>query len=551
MKTASMKYALIAVLGAWGLLSGTALAQGGSLTPDKLEITGDYEPNLSELEKPSMETPAIDNKVDTQGIEYQEKDIKAETEYQPLKARIPKPPKVKMPALYNNLVKVGFGRFASPLARVYLNTGRNLNGNAGLDLSHDQSWSGYTDYAEFRNTQGGLKGEYYVKDHTMKAKLRLQNRNYFYFGDSIVPNLINLSENPRDSIRQTYTRMLIEASLARNYDPEVVHYDVGLRFKGYFDRYKDRDIHLSVLPQLGWKITDHFGADVAGNLTFSNASFDSVTTSRIFMDFTPTVSFNLGNLSAQGGLKVNTFSDTTTTFAAFPILKAAYQVVPEKFSVSAGLQGEMRYLQYYDLIEENPFLARQADIRPSSDRVHLYAGIDGQVAKHLNFSVRGYTKKVKNQLIYFNPEGGSRFQMLYDSSFGVTGLEAALIYNKDDKIRAGVKGDFRSFNTSNISHNFNMPNTRVDLWASYNFAKKVWVATEVYLWGSRVMSLAADGSEINQGITADVNLSADYRFSKRISVFLELNNILGNNWQRWHGYQERPFDVKGGVTLAF
>lgn len=59
MKTASMKYALIAVLGAWGLLSGTALAQGGSLTPDKLEITGDYEPNLSELEKPSMETPEI------------------------------------------------------------------------------------------------------------------------------------------------------------------------------------------------------------------------------------------------------------------------------------------------------------------------------------------------------------------------------------------------------------------------------------------------------------------------------------------------------------
>ena len=50
---------------------------------------------------------------------------------------------------------------------------------------------------------------------------------------------------------------------------------------------------------------------------------------------------------------------------------------------------------------------------------------------------------------------------------------------------------------------------------------------------------------------ADVNLSAEYRFSKRLSVFLELNNLLDNRWYRWYNYQERPFDIKGGVTFSF
>ena len=149
--------------------------------------------------------------------------------------------------------------------------------------------------------------------------------------------------------------------------------------------------------------------------------------------------------------------------------------------------------------------------------------------------------------------------MLYDSNFTQSGAEISLTFNKNDKIRAGVRGDFRSFKTSNIYANFNMPGTKVDIWGSYNFANKVWVAAEIYLFGPRTMSVQVDTITgpsdilipIKQGVVADVNLSAEYRFSKRLSLFLELNNLLDNRWQRWYNYQERPFDIKGGVTFSF
>jgi hypothetical protein len=524
------------------------LAQGG-IKIDTMSMTGDWIPNLGNLEKPDEQVTPVDNKIETKEMTYEEKQIKAPTTYDPLAPKLPQPPKPPMDELQNNLVKFSFGRFASPYLKLYLNSGRNVDGRVGLDFSHASSSRGYLDYAEWRDDAGRVYGEYYTKENTFKGAVSIKNSNYFYFADTSV----NVNPELKDSIRNTFTKLQVDAALLKNYDPEGVNYDVGLRFQGYFDRWDDKDLHVSLLPKLNWKITDQFGADIYSDFTFSNSTFDSVQQSRFFLDLTPTVTFKLKGLHVQGGLKVNSFTDSTSKFTAFPVLRANYQVVPEKFSISAGLVGEMYYLKYYDLIDQNRYLNRLPDIRPMRDAMHLYIGVDGQLAKYLTYTTRIYTKKVKDQLIYFNPEGGAYFQMVYDSTFTQSGAELAITFNKNDKIRAGIKGDFRSFKTSNVAKNFNMPGTKVDIWASYNFANKVWISMETYLYGPRTMSLTSDSVavEITQGVVADVNLSAEYRFSKRFSVFLELNNLLDNRWQRWYNYQERPFDIKGGVTFSF
>ncbi|MFN8395442.1 MAG: hypothetical protein U0176_12430 [Bacteroidia bacterium] len=523
------------------------LGQGG-VKIDPTEMTGDWKPNLGNMEKPEDAVTPIDNKVETKEMTYEEKQIKAKTEYKPQEVKLPAGPKPPMEELKNNLVKVSFGRFASPYAKLWLNTGRNLNGRAGLDFTHASSSKGYVDYAEWRDDNLGLYGQYFTEDNTFKGNVRFKNSNYFYFADTTA------IANPefKDSIRNTFTKIEAEGSIVRNYNPEKVNYDVGLKFQGYFDRWNDKDIHMSLLPKMHWKITDMFGANISSVLTFSNSTFDTVQ-SRFFFDLTPTVDFKYEGLTVQCGLKVNSFTDSTSKFKAFPVLRANYQLVPEKLSVSAGIVGEMYYLKYYDLIEQNRYINRLPDIRPMRDAANIYLGFDGQFAKYFTFSARGYTKKVKDQLVYFNPEGAAYYQMLYDSNFTQSGAEISLVFNKNDKIRAGVKGDFRHFRTSNLTANFNMPGTKVDIWGSYNFANKVWVATEIYVFGPRTMSVTSDSlaTPIKQGVVADVNLSAEYRFSKRLSVFLELNNLLDNRWQRWYNYQERPFDIKGGVTFSF
>ena len=190
-------------------------------------------------------------------------------------------------------------------------------------------------------------------------------------------------------------------------------------------------------------------------------------------------------------------------------------------------------------------------MKPSQERWHFYAGATGGFAEYFTYSVRGYTRQWKDMLVYYNPEGGSRFQVVYDSLAQETGLEASVQFNLKDKVKIGTRGTFRQFKMSTVPFNYAVPNTRVDFWASYNFADKLTLSSEVYVFGSRTMTVDSLMNPITQSAMADVNFSADYRFSKRLSVFLELNNILSNKFYRWYNYQERPFDVRAGATFSF
>ena len=194
-----------------GLLASSTYAQPLTGGGDK-EMTGTLEINLSNVEKPVIETPPPTNPVDTKGVTYEEKDIPVQTEYKPLDIKAPQPPKVEMPPLLNNMVKVGFGRFMSPYGKLVLNSGRNLDANVGFDFTHNSSSKGYVDYAEFRDDFGGIKGEYFQNDHILRGSFRMQNTNYFYFNDTLIEG----HPEWKDSIRQTFTRLEVEGSLSKD-----------------------------------------------------------------------------------------------------------------------------------------------------------------------------------------------------------------------------------------------------------------------------------------------------------------------------------------------
>lgn len=541
----------IAALAFAGTVSLYAQGNNPLAGKDSLQLTGNYKAELGEMEKPEIKIPETNmGKVDTEGIKYEEKKFDVKATYTPPDARIAPPEKITWPKLHNNMLKLGYGRFGTLLGQLYLNSGRNAKADVGLDFTHlssSNTSSGFVDYAEFREDFGTLRATSTLDNHTIGAKVHLYNTNYFYFADSL------LAESPelQDSVKNNFTKLEITTGIAKNYNPDELYYNVDLRFRGMFDKWKNQDLHVSALPSLSWAVNEQFSAAIDGELTFSNSKFSDTAQSRFFLDFTPTVKFKTGEFEVRGGLKVNSYSDSNSTFRAFPLLNASYRVADDMLKLSAGLKGEMHYYTYYDQIAQNRYLQREANIEPGIEKLNLYAGVDGNIANYLNYSIRGYTKKIENQLIYFNPENGAYFQMLYDTNFRQTGAEIMVEFNKDDKIKAGVKADFRTFKTEGVAYNFGMPKTKVDFWASYNFADKVWASTEVYLLGSRVMSVDSAGEPISESFAADVNLNVDYRFSKRISIFLELNNLLGVQYSRWYNYRNRPFDIRGGVTLSF
>ena len=49
----------------------------------------------------------------------------------------------------------------------------------------------------------------------------------------------------------------------------------------------------------------------------------------------------------------------------------------------------------------------------------------------------------------------------------------------------------------------------------------------------------------------DANLGVEYRYNKRISAFVQMNNFAAQSYQRWYNAPVQQFQFLGGVTFRF
>jgi outer membrane cobalamin receptor len=48
-----------------------------------------------------------------------------------------------------------------------------------------------------------------------------------------------------------------------------------------------------------------------------------------------------------------------------------------------------------------------------------------------------------------------------------------------------------------------------------------------------------------------LNAGAEYQINETFGVYAKLLNILGQDYEIWNGYTERPFQMFGGLTVKF
>lgn len=49
----------------------------------------------------------------------------------------------------------------------------------------------------------------------------------------------------------------------------------------------------------------------------------------------------------------------------------------------------------------------------------------------------------------------------------------------------------------------------------------------------------------------DLSLYTDYTFLKRWTIFLNANNLAGNNYQKWANYPTQGLQILGGLKYQF
>ena len=151
----------------------------------------------------------------------------------------------------------------------------------------------------------------------------------------------------------------------------------------------------------------------------------------------------------------------------------------------------------------------------------------------------------------------------YDSlnAFGIRYTQVNLLkfstafnYSFSEAVRIGFIGNFYNYSTKNETEAWQMPNLDGKLNMKFNIKNKLYPHFDILAMGIQKQRSGLDNAtKQTSTIKAfyDISAGIDYRFKKKLSVFVQANNILNTRYQRWFNYPVYGFNIMGGVTMIF
>jgi hypothetical protein len=459
--------------------------------------------------------------------------------------------------LYGNYLKGGLGNYASIYLKGYFHNKRSDDVSYGAEVSHVSSARGPVDNknSAVGNSSIGLHGEKYLSGLTVGGRVGYGRDTYHFYGYNSL-----LEQKPeKDAIRQVFNRVNADAYLHNEVANTPFVYRAGVKLNYLNDKFDMSETNAA------FALKSEYGIDaVSAFKVDADASFvthkDDGSVSRGFFKLTPAYERQLNALRLTIGAQVAYTADTVNSpkqFNLYPALRVGVEPIKDNLLFYAGLGGGLERVTLYDLTQENPYLAQNVAVADINKGLEIYGGLSANIANYVHLTGRVAYQNFRNMYFYNNSFADpSKFELVYDDGVtNVLNLYAEAVFNYSDEVRLGLKTDYNKYSTASLEKAFHRPALITTVFGTYNFYDKILFNSELYYIGSsygQVFNTETNKPELRETDTiVDLNVKADYLFSKRFTVFLMGNNLLARKYERFVNYPVKSINLIGGVTYSF
>ena len=511
-----------------------------------------------------------------------------------------KPARLKITAsgdkLYRGYLKAGAGAYLSPL----------LDFNYASKRSRDESWGfkGGTNgsFANI-NGMGNTKysdlsfGGYYQKffmDYDLWSELDYERNNYQFYGldyqDSQMYDFYGIDNN--DSLMKESFQEA-DSLFKQNYDLFDLHIKLNslnigrdsnkLRVKSWIDfhhlnsNYDLSENHFLIGAHSGWLILDEeflgtFELDINSvnapetliineNNIIQSSNLRNRSSGIIRLN--PHIYSRKNNLIVKAGLSIQANINDKAKFHIFPDLELSYSLFNNVFIPYGGWVGNVQRNTFNDIRLENPFISEDANLQNTIQKSNLFAGVRGSLSSKFTFNLSASFQKF-DSMYFFTPDNissyGNKFQMTFDN-LSQTSFMGEITYQDSEKLKVSAKGEYFIYDPLNELFAWQKPEFLITLSALLDLSDKIIVKSDIYLVGKRtvfshheplISNSFEDGKYVyNLSPLIDMNLSAEYRYNKKVSGFIQFNNFIGRKYQYWSNFPVQSINILGGVTFSF
>lgn len=239
-------------------------------------------------------------------------------------------------------------------------------------------------------------------------------------------------------------------------------------------------------------------------------------------------------------------------------IEAAFHFDKAQTNIGAGLKGSLTQNTYRQLFLTNPYITHALAAAAQTHSNEIYGFIEKGLGNHITLNGKLSFWRYENLATFVNQPAPDfeKMQVYYVPRVSAIATQLGLRYQVGHTITFGAQ--FILFNYYN--HNYFPANMKRRVWHTPNARLNgdfTWnpipelslSAYGAYVGGSYALDSAQN--EVKLKAFIDIGFGAEYLAMKKLSFFLNFNNLLNNHYQRWLGYQAYGINIYGGVRLKF
>jgi len=575
MKT-RFRYIAIAIAFA-GIQEAFAQKDDKDLGTEVVNVVKPYTPTISDAFK-VKETPVIEDEQEKQKeeIKYNIFSFPVASTFAPAKGRAAAVDKETREKLFNNYATLGVGNYGTINAELFVTENVSDTDYMGGMLRHLSSQGGIDGVKlddKYYNTSLDLTYGSRQQKYNWSTDLGYQNQVYNWYGLPLEYRDIPTETIAEIDPQQTYHTFYIGGKIAAE---DSFFRDASAQFKRFWDGFGSAENRFFIKPSLDIDVMEQkfkvdFIADYVGG-TFEKDINDvtDLSYSHFNLGIQPSILYQKEDLSVQLGAgifysmgKMN--DETDNKFFVYPQVKASYKVVGDLMVAYAGAEGMLRQNSYADFVSQNPFVSPTLFVAPTDQQYDIYFGLKGKLASTVAYNIRGSYMNEDNRAFFMNnaaistipvDEGygyGNSFGLVYDRLQTIS-FFGELKADFSQKIHFGINGTYYSYSTDDLEEAFNLPQIKVGASLDVDITEKWYAGTNVFFTGVRkdvVMPVSGNMETVTLKSFFDLNAHAGYKYNERLTGFLKLNNITGQDYQRWVNYPVQGFQFLLGASYKF
>lgn len=448
----------------------------------------------------------------------------------------------------DHFIKLGFGNFSTPFAEAGFTFGDGKQSSIAIHGNHISS-KGNLPFQQFGKTGVDLLSIFNtVSQHEWTSKAFYQSSTQYFYG--FQPSLQNFT---KDSLLQRFNTVGLEVGVQNK---QIGNYGLSYHpqiFLTYFtDNNKGNEFNfIGKLP-----FTKSFGrvysfgmgitADIVGYNSPMLQTTLQIKNNLFYID--PALQFKTPNFKLNFGIKP---SWDNQKFSLLPNITAEARIKETGINIELGWIGYFQKNGYRTLASFNPWILRPTSILNTKIK-EQYIGLKGNAGNHLTYQVRVSFMQLYDQPLFVNNyTDGKSFNVLVDPKIQLLRLHGELGYHIQEKFSFIGSINLNEYtNLASYDKAYGLVPLEIIGSLKWKILKDLQLKSDLF-----VMDGAPYQNKLNQSAkldpALDMNLGLEFAVTHQLNIWLQMNNLFNNKYQRWNQYEVLGFNVLGGVVYSF